>query len=309
MEIEIRQQKEANELIEEFMILANICAAETLEEQHKTCVYRVHEPPSADKLADLALLADGMNIDLPETPNFTPKQFNLLLEKAPTDADRELLQNAILRCQSRANYAIENAGHYGLGLQRYAHFTSPIRRYSDLLVHRALIDACNLGTDGMKQTSAEQISEICTHISGTEQIAAKAERRTIDRMANIILASYIKSEQTAKIIGITQSGLFASIADGRAEGFISRKSLPDDFYILDDKKTHLTGRYLGWQFMLGQTVQVIVTEISPISGNIALSWRSGGVMTTPTKDKRSKKSDRRKLSQKSSRTKKNMNRR
>ena len=309
LEIEIRQQKEANELIEEFMILANICAAETLEEHHKTCVYRVHEPPSADKLADLALLADGMNIDLPETPNFTPKQFNLLLEKAPTDADRELLQNAILRCQSRANYAIENAGHYGLGLQRYAHFTSPIRRYSDLLVHRALIDACNVGADGMKQTSAEQISEICTHISGTEQIAAKAERRTIDRMANIILASYLGSEQAAKIIGITQSGLFASIADGRAEGFISRKSLPDDFYILDDKKTRLTGRHLGWQFMLGQTVQVMVTEISPISGNIALSWRSGGVMTTPTKDKRSKKSDRRKLSQKSSRTKKNMNRR
>ena len=301
IEIETQQQKEANELIEEFMILANICAAETLEEQNRACIYRVHQPPSKDKLSDLALLADGMNIEIPETPNFTPTQFNLLLAKAPTNADKELLQNAILRCQSRAIYSIENAGHYGLGLQRYAHFTSPIRRYSDLLVHRALIDACNLGVDGMRNISPEQISEICVHISGTEQIATKAERRTIDRMVNIVLASMLGTEQLAEIIGITQSGLFASIAEGRAEGFISRKSLPDDFYVMDDKKTCLTGRHLGWQFKLGQTLKVFVTQMSSVSGNITLSWRSGGIITTPAKNKKGKKSDINKFTKKDGR--------
>ena len=307
-EIEIKQQKESNELIEEFMILANICAAETLEEQNKTCVYRVHKPPSTDKLADLALLASGMKIELPKTQNFTPKQFNLLLKKAPTDSDRELLQNAILRCQSRASYAIENAGHYGLGLLRYSHFTSPIRRYSDLLVHRALIDACNLGVDGTNNIPPEQISQICEHISRTEQIAAKAERCAIDRMANIVLASLLGTQQEAKIIGITQSGLFASIADGRAEGFVSRKSLPDDFYILNDKKVSLTGRHLGWQFTLGQTLQVIVKEISSVSGNIALSWHSGGLITTAGEERRGKKLRPKKFIKKSG-PNKNMNKR
>ena len=122
-------------------------------------MYRVHEPPSSDKLEELILLADEMNIKLPEKANFTPQQFNLLLEKGTTPSNKELLQNAILRCQSRANYSTKNVGHYGLGLQRYTHFTSPIRRYSDLLVHRALITACNLGPNVISKTLKESLQK------------------------------------------------------------------------------------------------------------------------------------------------------
>jgi len=289
IEVEIRQQKEANELIEEFMILANICAAETLEKHQKICVYRIHEPPNSEKLSDFIALAKGFDIQLPETPHFSPKHFNQILAKAANDADKEMLQNAILRSQSRASYSIENAGHYGLGLQRYAHFTSPIRRYSDLLVHRSLISACNLGEDGIKHATAEQITDICHHISQTEQIAAKAERRAINRMTNIVLSGYLGTEQTARIIGVTHSGLFASILEGRAEGFVSRKSLPDDFYQMDIKKTTLSGKHLGWRFSLGQEIQVKISEISVASGNVSLSWRAGGTLHPMQKQAKSNK--------------------
>ena len=295
IDIEIREQKQANELIEELMILANICAAETLEQKKRTCVYRVHEPPSSDKLEELILLADEMNIKLPEKANFTPQQFNLLLEKGTTPSNKELLQNAILRCQSRANYSTKNVGHYGLGLQRYTHFTSPIRRYSDLLVHRALIAACNFGPNVISRDSEGTITEICSHISETEQLAAKAERRAINRMANIVLSNLLGTEQQAIIIGITVSGLFVSIANGLAEGFISRKSLPDDFYLLDKKKTQLTGKYTGRRFRLGDSLQALVSEISIVSGNISLSWIAGGFIdNSASKKKRKKVSNRKK---------------
>ena len=260
-----------------------------MEEKKKTCVYRVHEPPSSDKLEELILLAAELNIKLPEKANFTPQQFNLLLEKGTTPSNKELLQNAILRCQSRANYSTKNVGHYGLGLQRYTHFTSPIRRYSDLLVHRALITACNLGPNVISKDSEGIITEICSHISETEQLAAKAERRAINRMANIVLSNLLGTEQKAIVTGITVSGLFVSIANGLAEGFISRKSLPDDFYLLDNKKTQLTGRHTGWKFRLGDSLQALVNEISIVSGNISLSWISGGFIDDPSNTKKERK--------------------
>ena len=276
IDIQIREQKQANELIEEFMILANICAAETLEEKQKTSVYRVHEPPSSDKLEELVSLASEMDIKLPKSPNFTPQQFNLLLKKSETSNNKEILQNAILRCQSRANYSTKNVGHYGLGLQRYTHFTSPIRRYSDLMVHRTLITACNLGSDGIVKDSKEICRQVCRHISETEQNAVRAERRAFNRMSNFVLSSLLGTKQETIITSVTVSGLFVSIANGLAEGFISRTSLPDDFYFLDNKKKQLIGRHTGWKFSLGDALQARVIEISVVSGNISLSWIKGG---------------------------------
>ncbi len=297
IDIEIRQQKPANELIEEFMVLANICAAETLEEKQKTCVYRVHEPPSPAKLAELVSFSDEMDIKLPDSIYFTPQQFNLLLKKwEENHPNNDLLQNAILRCQSRANYSTENIGHYGLGLQRYTHFTSPIRRYSDLLVHRALITACNLGSNGMAKESKELISETCRHISETEQVSAKAERCAVNRMANIVLSSLLGTEQEVIITGVTVSGLFVSIVSAQAEGFISRKSLPDDFYILDHKKRQLVGRHTGWKFRIGDVLRAVVAEISVVSGNISLSWMTGGSIDSPASKKKNKKIPNRKNS-------------
>ena len=296
IDIEIREQKQANELIEEFMVLANICAAETLEGKQKTCIYRVHEPPSSDKLAELVLLADEMNITLPKSPNFTPQQFNLLLKKGMKTSNKEILQNAILRCQSRAAYSTKNVGHYGLGLQRYTHFTSPIRRYSDLLVHRALIAACNLDPNGIMKDSKELIAETCNHISQTEQVAAKAERLAVNRLANIVLSSLLGTEQEVVITGVTVAGLFVSIGNGVAEGFVSRKSLPDDFYILDNKKTQLIGRHTGWRFRLGDILKTMVSEISIVSGNISLSWITGGCEDNSSSQNKRKKVQNRKNS-------------
>ena len=139
-----------------------------------------------------------------------------------------------------------------------------------------MITACNLGPNVISKDSEGIITEICSHISETEQLAAKAERRAINRMANIVLSNLLGTEQKAIVIGITVSGLFVSIANGLAEGFISRKSLPDDFYLFDNKKTQLTGRHTGWKFRLGDSLQALVSEISIVSGNISLSWVAGG---------------------------------
>ena len=169
-----------------------------------------------------------------------------------------------------------------------------------MLIHRALISACNLGSNGIVQDSKELISEICKHISQTEQVAAKAERHASNRIANIVLSSLIGTEQEAIITGVTVSGLFVSIAKGVAEGFVSRKSLPDDFYILNNKNTQLIGRHTGWKFRLGDALQTMVSEISIVSGNISLSRIIGGSLdNSSSQNKRKKVSNKKKSKLKS----------
>ena len=269
-------QQDAHQLIEEFMILANICAAETLEQARQPCVYRIHDQPDPEKIDSLRELTDALSLPFSKGQVITPHRFNELLAKVK-DTDAETAVNeAVLRCQARAVYAPDNIGHYGLGLVRYAHFTSPIRRYADLLVHRALVRA--IGTDNaeLKLEPEDRLKEICAAISQTEQTAAKAERRTTARFAARILSQKDIKETEVTITGLTKSGLFVKLDDGASEGFVPRRTLPDDFYEPVAGGMMLLGRHHGWLFRLGDKLVCRLEDISPASGDITLSWCEGG---------------------------------
>jgi len=288
-EISLRRQLPSNQLIEEMMILANICAAETLEKGQHNCVFRVHDRPDPEKMDHLRELAEALEIPFAKGQVITPKRFNQVIDAAAGTSSQEAVNDAILRCQARAVYTLDNVGHYGLGLTRYAHFTSPIRRYADLLVHRRLIAAEKLG-NAQISLDRETIEEICRHICETEQTAAKAERRTIARMSASLMQGQIDSLLEVTITGVTHAGLFAVVKGGIAEGFVSRTSLPDDFYEIDDKQLSLTGMYSGWRFSIGETITCRLTGASSVSGDISLRWHSGGSQHAPlTSRKRHKR--------------------
>ena len=287
-EVSLRRQLPANQLIEEMMILANICAAETLEAGNHLCVFRIHDQPDPEKMDHLRELAEALDIVFAKGQVITPHRFNQVIDAAAGTNSQEAVNDAILRCQARAIYSLDNAGHYGLGLTRYAHFTSPIRRYADLLVHRRLIAACRLGEEPVV-LEREAAAEICRHISESEQTAAKAERRTIARLSASLMESQLDSLMDVTITGVTHAGLFAVIAGGIAEGFVSRTTLPDDFYELDDKQISLTGMYSGWRFCVGETITCRLTGASVVSGDINLRWHSGGSQGTPTASRKKHK--------------------
>jgi ribonuclease R len=233
-------------------------------------------------------LAEALDIVFAKGQVITPHRFNQVIDAAAGTNSQEAVNDAILRCQARAIYSLDNAGHYGLGLTRYAHFTSPIRRYADLLVHRRLIAACRLGEEPVV-LEREAAAEICRHISESEQTAAKAERRTIARLSASLMESQLDSLMDVTITGVTHAGLFAVIAGGIAEGFVSRTTLPDDFYELDDKQISLTGMYSGWRFSVGETITCRLTGASVVSGDINLRWHSGGSQGTPATSRKKHK--------------------
>ena len=273
------RQKDAHQLIEEFMILANICAAETLEQARQLCVYRVHDQPDPEKIESLRELTQALSLPFAKGQVVTPHRFNDLLAKVKGTESETAVNEAVLRCQARAVYAPDNIGHYGLGLSRYAHFTSPIRRYADLLVHRSLIKALEMSSDSRQKDKAESralLKQICAAISQTEQTAAKAERRTTSRLAAKILSHKQIKDVEVTVTGLTKAGLFVKLDDGACEGFVPRRTLPDDFYETVAGGMMLAGRHHGWLFRLGDKLVCRLEEIAPASGDITLSWLNGG---------------------------------
>ena len=290
--ITLREQKPAHQLIEEFMILANVCAAETLEAKRQICVYRNHDRPDPEKLEALYELTESLSLPFAKGQVVQPDHFNQLLAKVSGTPEEQMVNETILRCQARAHYEIDNVGHYGLSLVRYAHFTSPIRRYADLMVHRALITACALGSDGQSNSNRDTFKQSCAHISKTEVIAARAERRTTDRLAASLYSGAEGRGFTAIITGVNKAGLFVSIDEGIAEGFIPRRTLPDDRYEITGGGLILTGLYTGWRFALGDELQAQLKEATPANGGLLLSWRGGGNQVLPEKTGRKSKSKR-----------------
>ena len=274
--IEVRSQKEAHRLIEEFMILANICAAEELEARGQLCVYRVHDRPDMEKIDGLAELIEAIGLPFAKGQVMTPHRFNQLLEAVKDKPEEQMVNDAVLRCQSRAVYDCENKGHYGLSLKRYAHFTSPIRRYADLLVHRALIEGCHLGDETQPVKDKEALAQICASISQTEQVAAKAERRTTDRLIACIYEPQQGRQLEVTISSLANFGIFASFDDGTAEGFMPMRSLPEDYYELDQGNRRLIGRRHGFVFSMGDTLQAQIQSVEPASGGILLTFLDGG---------------------------------
>jgi len=255
-------------LIEEFMVLANIAAAEELERLHRPCVYRVHAPPSEIKLEGLRTYLHGMSINLPAGDQIHPRDLDAVLTRVAGTEEALLVNDAVLRSQSQAEYSIENIGHFGLALARYAHFTSPIRRYADLIVHRSLIAGLGLGTDGLRPEDTPRLEDTCEHITATERRAAQAERDAVDRYMASFMADKLGCIFDARISGVTRFGLFVTLADTGASGMIPLNALPDDFWMHDEATQSLSGKRSRMVFRLAQAVSVRLVEAKPVTGGL-----------------------------------------
>jgi len=260
------QRLEAHRLIEEFMIQANVAAAEMLEEKRFPFVYRVHDAPSPEKLKALREFLETLEMKVPHPGALKPEAFNKVLAEAKELPVPDLVNEVILRSQSQAEYAHQNIGHFGLNLVRYAHFTSPIRRYADLLVHRALVRALSLGPDGLSDDEIPRLSHIAKAISDTERRAMAAERETTDRLIAAFLADRVGATFTARIAGVTRSGLFVRLKETGADGYIPVSSLGDDYYHHVEAAHALIGTRTGCGYRLGDTVEVRLLEAIPSAG-------------------------------------------
>ncbi len=220
----VPERLEAHRLIEEFMIQANVAAAESLEAKKSPLVYRIHDQPSLAKLESLREFLKSIELSLPKGGNLRPSNFNVILDRARNSEHESLLHEVVLRSQAQAEYHPENIGHFGLNLRRYAHFTSPIRRYADLIVHRALIRALSLGQGGLQAGIEERLPEIAAQISAAERRAMVAERDTVDRLVANWLADRIGARFTGRISGVTRAGLFVKLDETGADGFVPMRS-------------------------------------------------------------------------------------
>ncbi len=279
----------AHRLIEEFMIQANVAAAEQLEQRKTPVVYRIHDQPSKEKLASLRDFLDTLSMKLPQASTLKPGHFNGILATAKTLPVADLVNEVVLRSQSQAEYNIDNIGHFGLNLRRYAHFTSPIRRYADLIVHRALVKAMRLGDGGLEDSEVGRLREVAQQISDAERRAMSAERETIDRLIAAHLADRIGAKFVGRIAGVTRSGLFVKLKDTGADGFVPVSSLNNDFYNHVESHHALVGKRTGETFRLGDTVEVRLVEAIPSAGALRfemLTEGSKGRVAAPRFDNR-----------------------
>jgi len=271
--IEPRQRLDSHKLIEEFMICANVAAAETLEKMAEPCMYRIHDQPSKDKLESLRQFLDSLDVRFARGQVIKPAQFNRILEKFADTPHSHMVSEVVLRSQSQAEYGPENIGHFGLALRRYCHFTSPIRRYADLLVHRALIRGGRLGEGGLEKQPRD-FAEMGEHISITERRAAMAERDAVDRFTAAFLADRVGATFQGRITGVTRFGLFVRLEDSGGDGLIPIGSLGEDYFVHEEARHALVGRDTGIEYRLGSDVGVILREAEPVTGGLILDLES-----------------------------------
>jgi ribonuclease R len=274
--IVVPERLDAHRLIEEFMIQANVAAAEELEARRTPVVYRVHDAPSKEKLVALREFLESLDLKLPGTGQLRAGDFNRILQRAKTLPVTELINEVVLRSQSQAVYAAQNIGHFGLTLRRYAHFTSPIRRYADLLVHRALIRALHLGAGGLPDDATKDLAEVAQAISDTERRAMAAERETADRLIAGYLADRVGAEFPARISGVTRSGLFVRLHETGADGFVPAATIGNDYYRHNEDLHALVGDRTGETYRLGDSVTVRLVEAIPSAGALRFEMLSPG---------------------------------
>jgi ribonuclease R len=280
-----RPRHDSHRLIEEFMILANVCAAESLEERKLPCMYRVHEDPDPAKLDSLREVLAGLGYRLARGQVLTPNHFNQILDWAANSPSRHLINELVLRSQAMAIYSPDNRGHFGLALTRYAHFTSPIRRYSDLLVHRALITGYGFGEGGVFEAGTVDFHEIADHISMTERRAAAAERDALNRYVVAWLKDRVGARFQARISGVAKFGLFVALEGLGADGLVPMRSLPGDFYQHDAVRHRLVGRRSGKIYTLGQAVEVRLAEATPVTGGLVFELLEIRTGAPPPRDR------------------------
>jgi ribonuclease R len=261
---------DAHRLIEEFMIRANVAAAETLEAKKSPIVYRIHDEPSWEKLEALREFLGSLDMNFAKAGSIRASQFNRVLARVAGTPHAILVNEVVLRSQSQAEYSVENIGHFGLNLRRYVHFTSPIRRYADLLVHRALIAALSLGTGGLRAKDEKSLERVAGEISVAERRAMAAERDTVDRLIASWLAERVGAHFEGRIRGVTRAGLFVELEETGADGFVPISTIGEDFYEYQETHHRLVGRSTGETFRLGDAVEVRLVEALPFAGSLRL---------------------------------------
>lgn len=251
------------------MIAANVCAAETLEQKTAPCMYRIHAEPALAKLEALRDFLQSLGYKLARGQVLKPRVFNQILEKAKDTPHAPVINEVILRAQSQAEYSPQNIGHFGLALPRYAHFTSPIRRYADVLVHRALIRACKLGDGGLPEGQGHtDFVAIGEEISAHERRAMAAERGSSDRYLAAWLADRIGAEFDGTVSGVTRFGLFVRLTESGADGLIPIRHLGAEYFNHVEARHALVGDRTGATFRLGDAVRVRLMEAAPITGGL-----------------------------------------
>ncbi|MEL6539881.1 MAG: ribonuclease R [Pseudomonadota bacterium] len=275
-EIAVRERLDAHRVVEDFMIAANVAAAQALESKTAPVVYRVHETPSREKLIALRDYLATMDRKLALGRVIKPSLFNAILKDLDDEAEKAQVMEAVLRSQMQAYYGPANAGHFGLALGSYAHFTSPIRRYSDLLVHRALVDAYKLeqpeppgsipATSGLSDRDRENLQQVSDAISGTERRAMEAERDTIDRYVAAWLSGRVGETFDTRITGVHGFGFFATILGLGGDGLVPISTLGSEYFRHDEAAQALIGEDSGTRYAAGDRLKLQLAEANALTG-------------------------------------------
>jgi len=268
-DITARPILDSHKLIEEFMIAANVSAAKALEEKRCSLLYRVHDDPPKDKLLAFQNFSGSLGLKISKSQILKPSHFNKFIEHAAKMGIASAIGSAVLRAQSKAHYTNENHGHFGLALRHYCHFTSPIRRYADLLIHRTLISTLNLG-DGGCLTDQIELRQIGDHLSITELRAVHAERDTIDRFSAAFFIRKIGQQMTGVISGVAKFGLFVSLDGFASEGLVPIRSLHNEYFHFNESQQSLKGQKTGNVLQVGDSVNVLIESANPINRSITL---------------------------------------
>jgi ribonuclease R len=282
--IKPREHRLSHQVIEDFMIAANVAAAEELEKRKQPCMYRVHEPPSDEKTDSLRKFLITLDYRLAKGQGLRPMHFNAILEAAKGSEHERLINEVVLRSQMQATYSPDNRGHFGLNLSKYAHFTSPIRRYADVLVHRALIRGLGMGDDGLPPEDDERFESIAEHISLTERRSMQAERDALNRFITAFMADHVGAEFDGRITGVTRFGLFVELDETGADGFVPIATLGDDYYEHDEAHRALIGKRTRKRYRLGDALTVLLAEAAPVTGGLRFEIvGSGGARPRDTR--------------------------
>jgi len=284
-----RERLDAHKLIEDYMIAANVAAAKALEARKAPVMYRVHEPPSREKLVALKEYLKTLEVEFALGQVIRPATFNHVIARVAEAEFREEVMIQVLRTQTQAYYGPQNAGHFGLALGSYAHFTSPIRRYADLVVHRALVESNKLGPGGELPTDPE-MEKTGEVISQLERRAMEAERETIDRYVAAYLSAHVGEVMEARITGVQSFGFFATVDGVGGDGLVPARDLGREYFRYDEAAQKLVGEETGEEFSLGQRLPLRLVEANPVSGALRFELPDGkGSGSGPRSDGRPRK--------------------
>ena len=270
-----RERLDSMRLIEDYMIAANVAAAKALEAKKAPVMYRVHEQPSREKLVALKDYLKTFGIEFALGQVVRPKTFNQILDKVVDRDERPQIMEQVLRTQTQAYYAPANMGHFGLALGSYGHFTSPIRRYADLLVHRALVGAYGLGEGALSEGEAASMEKIGESISMLERRAMEAERDTVDRYVAAFLSEKVGEVLETRITGVTNFGFFATVEGIGGDGLMPVRDLGGEYFRFDEASRTLIGDHSGTVFASGQKLPLRLAEANPVSGALRFEMVEG----------------------------------